>query len=83
MNREIRISYRNAALIGVTTILIFIYAISGKNECEIETRETKVARVEEKSLNAAKAIIYAVTPTYARPEQQAELIRLKKHSVEL
>lgn len=78
MNREIRISYRNAAIVGVSTFLLFIYAISGRNECEtvnFSGMQSGEADGGELTSSERKATIYAVTPTYARPEQQAELVR--------
>lgn len=78
MNREIRISYRNAAFVGLSTFLLFMYAISGKKECDtvnFNKLESNDVFGDDRMTADDKPTIYAVTPTYARPEQQAELVR--------
>lgn len=78
MNREIRISYRNATFVGLSTFLLFVYAISGKKECDtanFSKLESNDVGGDERTTADDKPTIYAVTPTYARPEQQAELVR--------
>lgn len=71
MNREFRVSYRHAAIAGISVFLLFIYTLSSrKNEiCEFNNNN-----FDGKESNDLPTI-YAITPTYARPEQQAELVR--------
>lgn len=66
MNNEIRISCRKAIVLGISITALFIYVVS-KNSCESSKHESDEIK--------ASPIIYAVTPTYARPVQKAELTR--------
>lgn len=65
MNSEIRISYKKFVIFIITIIIVFIYVLS-KNSCESSQPEKVVFE---------EPIIYAVTPTYYRPVQKAELTR--------
>lgn len=66
MSNEIRISHRRALFLAISVGLLFIYVLN-KNSCE----EQKSDKNELSSL----PIIYAVTPTFYRPVQKAELTR--------
>lgn len=73
MNNEIRLSYRQAVVIGIITLISFLYALSRDSSCN---------KIEESAASSAISmngenlpIIYAVTPTYYRPVQKAELTR--------
>lgn len=71
MNREIRVSYRHALIAGVSVFLLFIYTLSSRKNEICENIENK----DEVNEFIELPTIYAITPTYARPEQQAELVR--------
>lgn len=66
MNNEIRISYKKALALGISFAALFVYLLS-KNACEPSKHESDEIK--------ASPIIYAVTPTYSRPVQKAELTR--------
>lgn len=66
MTNELRISHRRALFLSISVALLFIYVLN-KNSCEKQDPE----KDELKSLPT----IYAVTPTFYRPVQKAELTR--------
>jgi len=66
MNNELRISYRKVLVLGISIAALFLYV--SKNSCEPLKHESDEIK--------ALPIIYAVTPTYSRPVQKAELTRL-------
>lgn len=71
MSNDIRLSYRQAIVIGIITFISFIYALS-KNSCNSNVEESAASSL----INGGNLpIIYAVTPTYYRPVQKAELTR--------
>lgn len=65
MNSEIRISYKKLIISVLSVLAAFIYVLS-KNSCEQSQSVQKTF---------TEPIIYAVTPTYNRPVQKAELTR--------
>ncbi|CRL04466.1 CLUMA_CG017549, isoform A [Clunio marinus] len=70
MNSEIRISGKKLLGIVAVVLILFIYVFN-KNSCTSSQNQEKYQ--EDKS---PSTIIYAVTPTYYRPVQKAELTRL-------
>lgn len=69
-NGEVRLSQRKCIGIAVVTFLLFIYALNyNKSSCDIYSAES-LKNVDN------LPIIYAVTPTFYRPVQKAELTRL-------
>lgn len=68
MNSDIRLSSRRALAITISVFLLFIYVLS-RNSCET-TEQT-----DNSSTITHSPLIYAVTPTYYRPVQKAELTR--------
>lgn len=62
MNSEIRIKQKHLLIGFVALFIVFIFIITRKSDVEIN---------EKQSL----PIIYAITPTYARAVQKAELTR--------
>ena len=66
MNNEIRISSKKALALGISIAALFVYMLS-KNSCEPSHKKSNEIR--------ASPMIYAVTPTYSRPVQKAELTR--------
>lgn len=73
MYNEIRLSPRQAIVIGIITFMAFVYAW-GRNSCE----DSSVAVASSSRGEDNLPIIYAVTPTYYRPVQKAELTRYVK-----
>lgn len=72
MNSEIRISQRKGIVIVIATIILFLYALNRNSPSCDNDSEINV----QKSLAVDDLpIIYAVTPTYYRPVQKAELTR--------
>lgn len=67
MNSEIRISQRKALGVAVVVTILFIYVLN-RNSCDSEN-------LEKSEITTLLPIIYAITPTYYRPVQQAELTR--------
>lgn len=65
MNGELRISYKKLIISVLAVVAVFIYVLN-KNSCPQVEPITEI-------LN--KPVIYAVTPTYSRPVQKAELTR--------
>lgn len=65
MNGELRISYKKLIVSVLAVVAVFIYVLN-KNSCPQVEPITEI-------LN--KPVIYAVTPTYSRPVQKAELTR--------
>lgn len=63
MNNEIRLSYKKSLIIGLLIVVLFIYALS-KTSCDPPAKP---------EIN--QPVIYAVTPTYYRAVQLAELTR--------
>jgi hypothetical protein len=72
MNNEIRLSARQAIVIGIATFMAFVYAF-GRNSCNIE--DSSVAAASSSFGDGNLPTIYAVTPTYYRPNQKPELTR--------
>lgn len=72
MSNEVRIKQRNLVIIVTVLCLLFLYLLT-RETCSKSTQNTKT---ESNELGAALPIIYAITPTYARPVQKAELTRL-------
>lgn len=68
MNSELRLSYRKALAVGVSVFLLFVY-VWNRNSCE------PAEQTDNSSEIAQLPTIYAVTPTYYRPVQKAELTR--------
>lgn len=68
MNSELRLSYRKALAVGVSVFLLFVYVLN-RNSCE------PAEQTDNSSEIAQLPTIYAVTPTYYRPVQKAELTR--------
>lgn len=71
---EIRLSYRQAIVIAISTFIAFIYALSRNGSsslCNESSAINKNVALNEENL----PIIYAITPTYYRPVQKAELTR--------
>lgn len=77
MSNEIRLSYRQAIVIAISTFIAFIYAFS-RGSCA-ESATNLASSVLNENLNLP--IIYAVTPTYYRPVQKAELTRYKSFCI--
>ena len=71
MGNEIRLSYRQVIVIGISTFIAFIYALSRDGCAESAINKTPAASSSMSTL----PLIYAVTPTYYRPVQKAELTR--------
>lgn len=71
---EIRIRPRNLALLlgGVVFLMLLMLRSGGGNECLSNGQAAGRRGVQRK---ADAPIIYAITPTYARPVQKAELTR--------
>lgn len=67
MNSEIRISQRKAVGAAVVVVLLFIYILN-RNSCDLDN-------AEKSEIGSDLPTIYAITPTYYRPVQQAELTR--------
>ena len=70
MNSEYRISQRKLVVIVIVTFILFLYALNRKPSCDKEESLSK----ESQNVDNLP-IIYAVTPTYYRPVQKAELTR--------
>lgn len=68
MNNEIRLSYKKSLIIGLSFTVLFIYALSSKSSCPEKDSSPKQHKGDG-------PIIYAVTPTYYRAVQKAELTR--------
>jgi galactosylgalactosylxylosylprotein 3-beta-glucuronosyltransferase 3 len=73
MNSEYRISQRKLAVIVIVTFILFLYALNRNSSCDNE--EYSLSKESQHVDNLP--IIYAVTPTYYRPVQKAELTRYK------
>lgn len=81
MNQEIRIKTRHFYAVLVILAFLLIYSLSSNRGCD---RTTDQERSDLQSLESREAFIpnrkgptiYAITPTYARPVQKAELTRL-------
>lgn len=71
MSSEIRISHRKCIAITLGIFLLFIWALSRTSLCDDNTHALSRESLDADSL----PIIYAVTPTYYRPVQKAELTR--------
>lgn len=71
MSSEFRISQRKCVGAVIATFLLFIYALNRKSSCD--SRES-LSEESQKNVDNLP-IIYAVTPTYYRPVQKAELTR--------
>lgn len=70
MNSELRLSYRKLLTIVVLLMILFVYILN-KSSCESQENYDQILdQIEEPS-----AVIYAITPTYYRPVQKAELTR--------
>lgn len=81
MNQEIRIKTRHFYAVLVILAFLLIYSLSSNRGCD---RTTDQERSDLQSFESREAFIpnrkgptiYAITPTYARPVQKAELTRL-------
>lgn len=73
MNSEYRISQRKLAVIVIVTFLLFLYALNRNSSCDND--DYSLSKESQPIDNLP--IIYAVTPTYYRPVQKAELTRYK------
>jgi galactosylgalactosylxylosylprotein 3-beta-glucuronosyltransferase 3 len=73
MSNDIRLSYRQAIVIGIITFISFLYALSGDSSCNKIEESAASSAISENGEHLP--IIYAVTPTYYRPVQKAELTR--------
>lgn len=69
MNNEIRLSYRKVLAILISLLILIVYILN-KKSCE-----PAVAVQNDSSESQGLPTIYAVTPTYYRPVQKAELTR--------
>lgn len=67
MGNEFRLTYRKALMIGVSISALFVYVLN-MNTCDSTDTTSE-------SLVNTSPIMYAVTPTYFRPVQKAELTR--------
>lgn len=78
MNQEIRIKTKHFYAGLVILGFFFIYSLSSSRGCENEQPQPQeLSGIRESFLPHQKGpIIYAITPTYARPVQKAELTRL-------
>lgn len=80
MNSELRLSFKKLFAIGVSIVVLFVYALS-KNSCsEIKHEKDSIRADNKKAVESnqkanAPPLIYCVTPTYFRPVQKAELTR--------
>lgn len=79
MGNEIRLSYRQVIVIGISTFIAFIYALSRDGCAESAINKAPPVSLSEGTL----PLIYAVTPTYYRPVQKAELTRYAMHTYKL
>lgn len=73
MNNEIRLTYRQAVVIGIITLISFLYSLSRDSSCNKIEESAASSAIDMNGENLP--IIYAVTPTYYRPVQKAELTR--------
>lgn len=71
MNNEIRIRQRTLIIIVTVLCFLFLYLIT-RETCANSTQSTNTDSSELVKL----PVIYAITPTYARHVQKAELTRL-------
>lgn len=71
MNNEIRISSRKAIATVIITLILFIYLLNKNSSCDNIKDTNQAATLDSDNL----PIIYAITPTYNRPVQKAELTR--------
>ena len=68
---DIRIKQRTLIIIVTVVCILFLY-LNSRVTCSNSTQNTN----GDKSALVTMPIIYAITPTYARPVQKAELKRL-------
>lgn len=73
MNSEYRISQRKLVVIIIVTFILFLYALN-RNSSSCDNDES-LSKESQHLDNTNLPIIYAVTPTYYRPVQKAELTR--------
>ncbi|KAL7018766.1 hypothetical protein ACKWTF_010904 [Chironomus riparius] len=73
MNSEYRISQRKLAVIVIVTFILFLYALNRNSSCD---NDESLSKESQHDVDNNLPIIYAVTPTYYRPVQKAELTRL-------
>lgn len=82
MNQEIRIKTKHFYALLVILGFLLIYSLSSNRGCDSTTDQTQLDRrafQENREAfipNQKGPTIYAITPTYARPVQKAELTRL-------
>ncbi|XP_055637166.1 galactosylgalactosylxylosylprotein 3-beta-glucuronosyltransferase I [Toxorhynchites rutilus septentrionalis] len=80
MNQEIRIKAKPFYAVLVILAFLIIYSISSNRDCgdeeQIKAALEQSLNREAFHLNQKGPTIYAITPTYARPVQKAELTRL-------
>lgn len=81
MNQEIRIKTKHFYALLVILGFLLIYSLSSNRGCDSTTDQTQLDRrafQENREAfipNQKGPTIYAITPTYARPVQKAELTR--------
>jgi galactosylgalactosylxylosylprotein 3-beta-glucuronosyltransferase 3 len=75
MSSEIRISQRKCTVIVIIAIILLIYALNKNSSCDNEEFSGQRQQQQSQADLDNLPIIYAVTPTYARPVQKAELTR--------
>ncbi|KAG5673383.1 hypothetical protein PVAND_003439 [Polypedilum vanderplanki] len=75
MSNEVRISQRKFIAIVIIVVILLIYTLTRSSSCDSKEFTINNNQQQSQSLDN-KPIIYAITPTYARPVQKAELTRL-------
>lgn len=83
MNQEIRIKTKHFYVVLVILGFLIVYNLSYNRSCSNEQDELSGAELAGESReaflpNQKGPTIYAITPTYARPVQKAELTRLSQ-----
>ncbi|EDS42141.1 galactosylgalactosylxylosylprotein 3-beta-glucuronosyltransferase I [Culex quinquefasciatus] len=84
MNQEIRIKTKHFYAVLVILGFLLIYSLSSNNGCDSDGQSSPNSEFaaaggrEAFLLNQKGPTIYAITPTYARPVQKAELTRLSQ-----
>ncbi|XP_053680520.1 galactosylgalactosylxylosylprotein 3-beta-glucuronosyltransferase I [Anopheles nili] len=84
MNQEIRLRLKHVIIFAVTIGFLFFYSLSSTRECENDQTRSEFGGEPWAADQGRDAFlpnqkgptIFAVTPTYARPVQKAELTRL-------
>ncbi|XP_058451464.1 galactosylgalactosylxylosylprotein 3-beta-glucuronosyltransferase I [Malaya genurostris] len=82
MNQEIRIKTKHFYVVLVILGFLLIYSLSSSRDCDENNQALEdpefVAEREAFLPNQKGPTIYAITPTYSRPVQKAELTRLSQ-----